>query len=82
MPATKKTGTPRNQVEANASATGTEMMFDYRAAAKAARISAATLRSIERQAEREFPRDPMLKELHILRAVKTRSSGKTPKGKV
>lgn len=48
----------------------TRMSFDYRAAARAAKISPAALRTLESEAADEFPGDPMLMELHILRAVR------------
>jgi hypothetical protein len=47
-----------------------ELTFDYYAAAKAGKIPAAVLRTLQSEALREFPNDPMLAELHVLRAVK------------
>ncbi len=46
--------------------------FDYTAAAKARKIPKAALKNLESEAAREFPDDPMLAELHVLRAVKAR----------
>ena len=46
------------------------MVFDYHAAARAANIPPATLHALESEAAHEFPGDPMLMELHVLRAVK------------
>jgi hypothetical protein len=45
-------------------------VFDYRSAAEAENVSDAVLRALEREARLEFPHDPMLAELHVLRAVK------------
>ncbi len=43
--------------------------FDYRAAATAKSIPPEVLRSLEDKVARDFPSDPMLRELHILRAI-------------
>jgi hypothetical protein len=44
-------------------------MFDYTAVSQNFKIPDAVLRELEDEASREFPRDPMLMELHVLRAV-------------
>ncbi len=48
-----------------------DMAFDYAAAAKARKIPKAALKNLESEAAREFPDDPMLAELHVLRAIRT-----------
>ena len=65
-----KTAAPRTRKRPGSGAPSTKMSFDYRTAAKAAKIPSAALRSLESEAFREFPGDPMLMELHVLRAVK------------
>jgi hypothetical protein len=45
-------------------------VFDYRSVAEARGIPCDILSAIEKEARSEFPQDPMLMELHILRAVK------------
>lgn len=57
------------------------MMFDYYRAAKAANISSAMLEKIEREVKKEFPHDPMLMELHVLRAINAFSAQKSRKKK-
>jgi hypothetical protein len=57
--------------------TGT--IFDYSETAKAAKLSVATLSALETEAHREFPNDPMLMELHVLRAIKAHA-GKMRRG--
>ncbi len=47
------------------------MLFDYRAAAKSKNIPAEVLHSLEDEVARDFPGDPMLMELHVLRAINT-----------
>ena len=42
--------------------------FDYQSVARAAKISEKTLRNLAKLARREFPHDPMMAELHTLRA--------------
>ena len=44
-------------------------MFDYQSVAKKLEISPKVVQALEEQGKREFPRDPMLMELHILRAL-------------
>jgi hypothetical protein len=44
-------------------------MFDYTKASQNLKIPDAVLRKLENEADREFPYDPMLMELHVLRAV-------------
>jgi hypothetical protein len=45
-------------------------VFDYRLIAEAKGMPDSVLSAIEKEAETEFPQDPMMMELHILRAVK------------
>jgi hypothetical protein len=45
-------------------------MFDYKVASKNLRISESIVGKLEKEAKSEFPNDAMLKELHILRALK------------
>lgn len=49
--------------------------FDYRVAARAAGIDGERLREIARVFEVDYPRDLMLRELHILRACNAVRSG-------
>ncbi|MCL2281877.1 MAG: hypothetical protein FWC26_00995 [Fibromonadales bacterium] len=44
-------------------------MFDYISFANAQSIDSEVVRSLEREAENEFPNDVMLRELHIMRAL-------------
>ena len=44
-------------------------MFDYQSVAKKLQISPKVVRTLEDQGKKEFPRDQMLMELHILRAL-------------
>lgn len=70
-----------NSLRAGNNAASTNLLFDYRTAAKAARISAAALKKLEQQARQEFPGDPMLMELHVLRAIRTETDEKRRMGK-
>jgi hypothetical protein len=79
MPVAKKPRASNGSTETELSSS--DMMFDYKAAAKAARVLPATLKNMERRAMEEFPHDPMLMELHVLRAIKAYSSPKRRKGK-
>ena len=58
------------QVASADSGTMFTQVFDYRSAAEARGIPCDILSAIENEARAEFPQDPMLMELHILRAVK------------
>ena len=69
-----------NALRSGADTGSVDMMFDYKAAARAARISSATLKKIEMRVRREFPDDPMLMELHVLRAIRAEAGKKQKKG--
>lgn len=55
---------------------GNAVVFAYKTAARRLGVSAAAVRTLEAEARREFPDDPMLRVLHLLRAVKAAASGK------
>jgi len=59
-------------------------MFDYISFANSMRIDSAVVASFEGEAKQEFPNDDMLRELHIMRALKTyfNSNGKIQKIKI
>jgi hypothetical protein len=46
------------------------LVFDYKSAAKDMRIPSEIVLSLEKEVQHEFPDDPMLMELHILRALR------------
>ena len=46
--------------------------FDYQKVAKDMKVPPAILRKIEKEVESEFPKDKMMYELHVLRAIKSR----------
>ena len=46
--------------------------FDIKAAAKETNIPAIILQQIKNEAKAEFHHDPMMYELHVLRAIKSR----------
>jgi hypothetical protein len=46
--------------------------FDYQKVAKEMNVSDATLRKIEREVKAEFPKDKMMYELHVLRAIRSK----------
>ena len=46
--------------------------FDYQKVAKEMNVPDATLRKIEEEVREEFPRDKMMYELHVLRAVRSK----------
>ena len=47
------------------------VMFDYRSLGKRLAVPAKIVQKIEKEVRNEFPFDPMLREIHIFRAVKT-----------
>jgi len=47
------------------------LYFDYRNAAKNMKVPAPILKNIEREVAEEFPKDTMMYELHVLRAIKS-----------
>ncbi len=46
--------------------------FDYQKVAREMNVPAATLKKIEKEVNKEFPKDKMMYELHVLRAVRSR----------
>jgi hypothetical protein len=46
--------------------------FDYKKLAKEMNVPDNVLKKIEEEVKREFPRDKMMYELHVLRAVKSK----------
>jgi len=50
-------------------------MFDYISFANSLSISSEVVKFFEQEAKDEFPNDIMLRELHIMRALKTYSNG-------
>jgi len=46
-------------------------MFDYISFANSLSISSEVVKSFEQEAKDEFPNDIMLRELHVMRALKT-----------
>lgn len=46
--------------------------FDYRKVAKEIKVPDNILREIEDEVKKEFPRDRMMYELHVLRAIKSK----------
>jgi hypothetical protein len=46
------------------------LVFDYKSAAKDMQIPSEIVLRLEREVRHEFPDDPMLMELHILRALR------------
>ena len=46
--------------------------FDYQKVAKEMNVPETTLKKIEREVKEEFPKDKMMYELHVLRAVRSK----------
>jgi len=46
--------------------------FDYQKVAKEMKVPDTILRKIEREVKAEFPKDKMMYELHVLRAVRSK----------
>ena len=46
--------------------------FDYEKVANEMNVSDSILRKIEKEVKEEFPKDKMMYELHVLRAVKSK----------
>jgi len=46
--------------------------FDYQKVAKEMDLSDTTLKKIEKEVKKEFPKDKMMYELHVLRAVRSK----------
>ncbi len=51
--------------------------FDYQKVAKEMKVPAAIIKMIGKEVEAEFPKDKMMYELHVLRAIKSRYWEKT-----
>jgi len=46
--------------------------FDYPKVAKEMHISNVILKEIEKEVKKEFPKDKMMYELHVLRAIRSK----------
>ena len=46
--------------------------FDYRNVARDMKVPASILKKIEKEVKDEFPKDKMMYELHVLRAIRSR----------
>lgn len=46
--------------------------FDYQKVAKEMNVPDTTLKKIEKEVKEEFPKDKMMFELHVLRAVRSK----------
>jgi hypothetical protein len=46
--------------------------FDYRKVAKEMKVPSAILKKIEKEIKDEFPKDKMMYELHVLRALRSK----------
>lgn len=46
--------------------------FDYQKVAKETRIPNEILKKIEKEVKEEFPKDKMMYELHVLRAIRSK----------
>ncbi|MCK4296190.1 MAG: hypothetical protein KAW56_04745 [Candidatus Marinimicrobia bacterium] len=53
--------------------------FDYEKVAKEMNMPDTTLKKIEKEVKEEFPKDKMMCELHVLRAVRSKYWQKTIK---
>ena len=52
--------------------------FDYQRVAREMKVPAAILKKIKKEVKEEFPRDKMMYELHVLRALRSRYWEKAP----
>ena len=52
--------------------------FDYPKVAKEMNVPSAILKKIEKEVKDEFPKDKMMYELHVLRALRSRYWEKAP----
>ncbi len=52
--------------------------FDYQKVAKDMKMPASILKKIEKEVKAEFPKDKMMYELHVLRAIRSKYWEKTP----
>jgi len=46
--------------------------FDYQKVAREMNLTPTTLQKIEKEVRREFPKDKMMYELHVLRAIRSK----------
>lgn len=46
--------------------------FDYQRVARDMKVPSAILKKIEKEVKEEFPKDKMMYELHVLRALRSR----------
>jgi hypothetical protein len=46
--------------------------FDYQRVARKMKVSGAILKEIEKEVKEEFPKDKMMYEFHVLRALRSR----------
>lgn len=51
--------------------------FDYQKAARDMKMPHSVLKKIEKEVETEFPKDKMMYELHVLRAIRSKYWQKT-----
>ena len=52
--------------------------FDYQKVDREMKMPASILKKIEKEVKVEFPKDKMMYELHVLRAIKSNYWEKTP----
>ena len=52
--------------------------FDYQKVARDMKMPASILKKIEKEVKAEFPKDKMMYELHVLRAIKSKYWENTP----
>ena len=52
--------------------------FDYLRVAREMKLTDAILKKIEKEVKEEFPKDKMMYELHVLRALRSRYWEKPP----
>jgi len=52
--------------------------FDYQRVAREMKVPSSILKKIEKEVKEEFPKDKMMYELHVLRALRSRYWEKAP----
>ena len=52
--------------------------FDYQKVAREMKVPDVVLKKIEKEVKAEFPKDKMMYELHVLRALRSRYLEKAP----
>lgn len=52
--------------------------FDYRKVAREMKVPTVILKKIEKEVKAEFPKDKMMYELHVLRALRSKYWQKAP----